>query len=60
MLQLAEKKGFYSNLLEFDLNDIEEFPQKWKNAFDIVVVSGMVNNNHMDWRLFEEMILGCK
>ena len=26
----------------------------------MVVCTGMVNNNHMDWRLFEEMVLSCK
>lgn len=60
MMGVADKKGCYSELVEFDINNIDDFPQKWKNGFDIVVCSGMINNNHMDWRLFEEMVLGCK
>ena len=59
MMGIAKTKNCYSELVEYDINDIDEFPQKWKNAFDIIVCSGMINNNHMDWRIFEEMVLGC-
>ena len=34
------------------------FPADLKNSFDIVVCAGLINSNHMDERLFEEMILG--
>ena len=43
-----------------DLLQIEDFPQVLKNQYDIVTVAGLVNNNHMDYRLFEEMILAAK
>ena len=40
--------------------DPDEFPGMWKNKFDIVTCSGLINNNHLDYRLFEEMIMALK
>ena len=43
-----------------DLCNIENFPQNFKNKYDLVVCAGTVNNNHMDYLLFEQMILAAK
>ena len=32
----------------------------FKNRFDFVTCAGLVNNNHMDHLLFEEMLLAAK
>jgi len=42
------------------LNNPDDFPQKWKNKFDVVTCSGLINNNYMDYRLFEEMLLSIR
>lgn len=60
MLEEASNKGVYSELHEHTLGDAAEFPAKWKNQFDFVTCSGFVNNNHMDYMLFEEMLLSLK
>lgn len=43
-----------------DLSKIEEFPQNFKNSYDLVTAAGIVNNNYMDYLLFEEMVLAAK
>lgn len=60
MMRFAELKGCYKQLKELDLLKIEEFPQVLKNQYDIVTCAGLINNNHMDYRVFEEMILAAK
>merc|ERR1711981_528296 len=60
MLDEASKKGVYKQLDEHTLGNPEEFPEKFKNQFDFVTCSGMINNNHMDYLLFEEMLLSVK
>ena len=39
------------------LGDPENFPNHLKNKFDIVAIAGLVNNNHLDNGLFEEITL---
>ena len=61
MLEEASKKGVYSELTEHTLGeDPNALPDQYKNKFDYVVASGLINNNHMDYLLFEEMILSVK
>lgn len=61
MLEEASNKGVYSELHEHTLGeDPNSLPDQFKNKFDYVVASGLINNNHMDYLLFEEMILSCK
>ena len=42
------------------LGDPENFPNNLKNKFDIVTIAGLVNNNHLDYCLFEEITLALK
>lgn len=60
MLEEAANKGVYKELDEYTLGNPEEYPEKYKNQFDLVTCAGLINNNHMDYLLFEEMLLSCK
>lgn len=60
MLEECAVKGTYKQLDEYMLGNPEDFPEKYKNAFDFVTCAGLINNNHMDYLLFEEMLLSCK
>lgn len=60
MLEEASKKGVYSELHEHTLNCPEDFPNQFKAKFDYVACSGLINNNYMDYLLFEEMLLAVK
>lgn len=60
MLQIASNKGCYESLEEFTLGDPDNFPAHFKNKFDFVVCSGLINNNHLDYKLFEEMTIALK
>ena len=55
MLEEASNKGVYSELHEQTLGNPKEFPAGFKNKFDFVTCAGLVNNNHMDYLLFEEI-----
>jgi len=50
----------YSDLIEHTLGNPENFPAEYKNNFDFVTCAGLINNNHMDYLLFEEMLLSVK
>lgn len=60
MLEVASNKGCYTSLEEMTLGDPNNFPDHLKNKFDLVVCSGLINNNHLDYKLFEEMIFALK
>jgi hypothetical protein len=60
MLEEASNKGVYSELHEHTLGNPAEFPNQWKNKFDFATCAGLVNNNHMDYQIFEEMLLSVK
>ena len=60
MLDEAASKGVYSDLVEHTLCNPVDFPTKFKNHFDFVTCAGLINNNHMDYLLFEEMLLSVK
>ena len=60
MLEKARNKGVYKDLVEHDLFDTDNFPGHLKDTFDIVCASGLINNNHMDESLFEDMMRSAK
>merc|ERR1719240_1091603 len=60
MLKEASNKGIYAELHEQPLGCAADFPSDFKNKFDFVTCAGLVNNNHMDYLLFEEMLLSLK
>jgi len=60
MLEIASNKGVYTQLHEHTLNDPENFPMEFKNKFDFVTAAGVVNGNHMEFNLFEEMLMSLK
>lgn len=60
MLEEASDKGVYSELHEHTLGNPQDFPSQFKNKFDFVTCAGLINNNHMDYLLFEEMLLSVK
>lgn len=60
MLEEASNKGVYSELHEHTLGIPEELPAQFKNQFDFVTCAGLINNNHMDYKLFEEMLMCVK
>lgn len=60
MLEICSNKGVYKELFEHTHCNPASFPEKLKNWADFVTCAGLVNNNHMDYLLFEEMLLSCK
>lgn len=50
----------YSELHEVDLRECANLPQDLFNSFDVVTCSGLVNCHHMNYQLFEIMILALK
>lgn len=61
MLEECSKSGVYSELHEHTLGqDPNDLPMQFRNKFDYVVCSGLINNNYMDYLLFEEMMLSVK
>lgn len=60
MMELASLKDCYEKLQVVDLSVADNFPQNLKNQFEIVTCAGLVNHHHMDWNLFENMILALK
>jgi len=61
MLEEASKKGVYEELTEYTCgHSPNSLPQQFKNHFDYVTCAGLINNNHMDYLIFEEMLLACK
>ena len=60
MLEECSNKGVYKELDQHTLGNPEDMPEKFKNKHDFVTCAGLINNNHMDYLLFEEMLLTCK
>lgn len=60
MLEECSNKGVYTELDQHSLGNPEDMPEKFKNKHDFVTCAGLINNNHMDYLLFEEMLLTCK
>lgn len=60
MLALAKKKECYAKLEEVDLYDPDKFPHYLKNKFNLTTIAGLVNSNHFDYQLFEDVIMSLK
>merc|ERR1712139_206891 len=63
MLVQAEEKGVYNDLQKLELGQEDHygtFPPFLRNKFSIVTCAGLINNNHMDEKLFEQMLLSLK
>lgn len=63
MLDLAKSKSIYSNLEKFELcqdDHIGTFSMHLRNKFDFMTAAGLINNNYMDEKLFEQMLLSTK
>jgi len=61
MLQEASDKCVYRDLTEHTLGENpDDLPQRFKNQHDFVTCAGLINNNHQDYLIFEEMLLSCK
>ena len=60
MLEEASEKGVYTALHEQVHSQPAELPSEFKNKFDFATCFSLVNNNHMDYLLFEEMLLALK
>ena len=60
MLDEARNKNAYKSLQILELGNAEKFPPYLKNQFDIVTISGLVNNNYLDYELFEEITMALK
>jgi len=63
MLDIAKEKNIYTSLRQLELGQEDfyaEFPALWRAKFDFVTASGLINNNHLDEKIFEQMLLGLK
>lgn len=59
-MELATAKGCYKSLEKHPLGDANNFPVQWKNKFDVCIVAGLINSNHLDYQIIEEMIMTTK
>lgn len=60
MMEQADIKSVYTELIEHDILNLQQFPREMHNAFDLVVCAGLVTNNHMDKQLFDTMMTAAK
>mmetsp|Transcript_36466 Transcript_36466/g.55981 ORF Transcript_36466/g.55981 Transcript_36466/m.55981 type:complete len:83 (-) Transcript_36466:360-608(-) len=63
MLAEAKHRGVYKKLEEVLLCQTEfynTFPAHLRGKYDFVTAAGLINNNHMDEKLFEQMLMACK
>jgi len=61
MLEECSNSGVYSELHEHTIGeDPNDLPCAMRNKFDYCVCAGLINNNYMDYLLFEEMLLSVK
>jgi len=59
-MDIASTKNCYKSLEKHILGDADNFPVQWKNKFDVVILAGLLNNNHLEYQLIEEMIMTTK
>ena len=59
-MELATAKGCYKSIEKHPLGDANNFPVQWKNKFDVCIVAGLINSNHLDYQIIEEMIMTTK
>jgi len=48
MLDKAQEKGSYTELIELFLGRPESFPQTLHNRFDVITASGILAEGHLD------------
>jgi len=63
MLQKADEKDVYKTLKQLDVGQKDfygTFPPLMKQKYDFVTCAGLINNNHMDENIFEQMLLALK
>ena len=63
MLDIAKGKEAYSSLEKLKLcqdDHIGTIPMTLRNKFDFVTAAGLINNNYMNEKIFEQMLVCCK
>lgn len=60
MLDKAAEKNSYTELKELFLGLPETFPRELQNRFHVVTGSGILADNHLDNKVFEEMLMALK
>jgi predicted TPR repeat methyltransferase len=63
MLEQANLKGAYNKLIHLKLNQedhVTSMPIDQRNKYDFVTAAGLINNNYMDLKLFEQMLICLK
>jgi hypothetical protein len=63
MLEQAEMKGAYNKLVHLKLNQedhVNTLTVDHRSKYDFVTAAGLVNNNFMDIKLFEQMLMCLK
>uniref|UniRef100_A0A7S3JF87 Methyltransferase domain-containing protein n=1 Tax=Euplotes harpa TaxID=151035 RepID=A0A7S3JF87_9SPIT len=60
MIEEARKKECYSELEVLFLGDIDNFPEKYKNRFDVITSCGLFTEGHLGPEHCDEMILSLK
>lgn len=60
MLDRAAEKNSYTELKELFLGLPDTFPREYHNRFEAITASGILADNHLDTKVFEEMLLSLK
>lgn len=63
MLEQADMKSAYSKLTHLKLNQeehVNSLPLDYRSKFDFVTAAGLINNNFMDLKIFEQMLVCLK
>jgi len=60
MLDKAAEKNAYTELKELFLGLPDTFPRELHDKFHVVTGSGILADNHLDNKVFEEMLLALK
>ena len=63
MLNMAKDKAVYDNLERFTLcteDFYDSFPYHLRNKFEFVTAAGLLKSNHLDDKIFEQMLLALK
>jgi len=60
MIQEAEQKRVYKELIELFLGAPSTFPERFHSKYDFTTASGILADNHLDCSVFEEMLLALK
>jgi predicted TPR repeat methyltransferase len=63
MLGQAKQKECYKRLEQLKLGQqdfVNTFPSEHRNKYDFVVAAGLINNNYLDEKIFNQMLIACK